>query len=74
MKTLPWLWNILGKNLPPNHWRAAIHEETNVTASTSRIIDADGNFVQKNIISNAFKAEKILFDSGQNADNTRQGK
>ncbi len=60
--SMTWIWNILGKNVPATCWRAAINED-NVIASSTRIVDSKGAFVQKNIISNAYAATKVVFDS-----------
>jgi len=60
--SMTWLWNILGKNVPATCWRAIINED-NVVASSTRIVDSKGAFVQKNVISNAYTATKVPFDS-----------
>ncbi len=48
--------------MPATCWRAIINED-NIIASSTRIIDSKGAFVQKNIIFNAYSATKVVFDS-----------
>ncbi len=59
---MTWLWNIIGKNVPATYWRAVINEN-NIVASSTKIVDSKGAFVQKNVISNAYTATKVQFDS-----------
>ena len=58
--TLSWLWESLSYNVPPNSWRAAIK---NQWIASSHTITVDDSFVRQQVITNAFKCEKIIFPS-----------
>lgn len=54
------LWNLLGRNLPPNYWRACI-DPNHIVASCHVISDTNGKYVKQQVISSAFKAETSSF-------------
>lgn len=56
-----WLWELLTKNVPPNHWRASIQD--NLIASAHIIADPNGKFVHQKVISNGFNSTAIISDS-----------
>ena len=56
-----WLWELLTKNVPPNHWRASIQD--NLIASAHTIADPNGKFVHQKVISNGFNSTAIISDS-----------
>lgn len=56
-----WLWNLLGTNVPPEYWRAAI-SPTGVVASCHVIAKPNGNLVYQHLLTNAYDVSTESWD------------
>jgi hypothetical protein len=52
-----WLWDVLSYKVAPNHWRSAIN---NTIIASLHIMQDNGKFAKKHIVSTAFVATQLL--------------
>ena len=71
--TLSCIWNLLGRNLPPNHWRCSTNSK--VVASIHWIITKKSHKMKtQQIVSTGFKVNPISLLSPQTTELGNKGK